>query len=360
MRTMTNEQLHDLVDTYCLGNLNPSEIVSFEAEMANSPALQKMVSEHKAFLRLLNHRTAKALIGNQLNMIRHDNKNKLHNIADELKIHINKYWKTASVAASVALIASTFTFMIARTNYEKQFNNTVLGLKRELKNDVKRIETKQNAIAKKVADKMPEQPSGQSKAAGTCFAINNKGYAITNAHVIGNSKSIFIFTSDNVAHKAMVVAQDADLDIAVLKIDEEHFKFSTADIPYSISNNNSSMAQKIYTLGFPKNSVVYNEGYISSIYGRDDDSSRYQMELPSSPGVSGSPVFDEKGNIVAVINNKESVSEGITYALKSKKLNKFIKSLDTINANGGNALNGLTRTEQIKKINDFVLVVQVY
>jgi serine protease Do len=357
---MTNEQLDNLVDDYCLGNLNPTEIIAFEAEMANSATLVKLVSEHKAFLRLLNHRTAKALIGNQLSMIRNENKNKLHSIADELKIHVNKYWKTASVAASVALVASTLTFMIARTNYEKQFNNTVLGLKRELKNDVKRIETKQNAIAKKVADNMPEQPSGQSKAAGTCFAINNKGYAITNAHVIGNSKSVYIYTNDNIAHKATVIAQDAELDIAIIKIDEAHFKFSNAEVPYSISNNNSSMAQKIYTLGYPKNSVVYNEGYISSIYGRDDDSSRYQMELPSSPGVSGSPVFDEKGNVVAVINNKESVSEGITYALKSKKLNKFIKSLDTINTNANNGLTGLTRTEQIKKLNDFVLVVQVY
>jgi serine protease Do len=356
---MNNEQLHNLVDQYCINELNAQEKLAFELELQHNIELQKMLKEHQAFMRLLNHKTAKTLIGNQLNMIRNENKTKLHSIASDLKVHVNKYWKTASVAASVALVASTFTFMLAKNNYDQKFNSAVTNLSK-LNNAVKRIETKQNAIAKTMADNMPEQPSGQSKAAGTCFAINNKGYAITNAHVIGNSKSVYIFTNDNIGHKATVVAQDADLDIAIIKIEESNFKFSKTEIPYSLSKNNSSMAQKIYTLGYPKNSVVYNEGYISSIYGKEDDSSRYQMELPSSPGVSGSPVFDERGNIVAVINSKESVSEGITYALKSKKLSKFIKSLDSINVAENNNLTGLSRTEQIKKLNDFVLVVQVY
>jgi serine protease Do len=302
---MTNEQIQEWVEQYCLGNMDSTQRQHFEDTLAESNELRKIYNEHLAFMRLLEHRTAKAIVGNQLNIIRKEQHNTLHQIGTVLKVHINKYWRNATVAAGVALIASTITFMVARNNYENKLNNKVLALVRPIKNDISKIKIKQHAIDKQMADQLPEQPNGSSKEAGTCFAINNNGYAITNAHVVGNSNSIYIFTNDGIGHKATIVHSDKELDIAILKINEINFKFTAQGLPYTLSNSSSSMAQDVYTIGYPKNSLVYSKGYISSETGFEDDSSRYQMELPSSPGVSGSPVFDEQGNVIAMINSKE-------------------------------------------------------
>ena len=108
---------------------------------------------------------------------------------------------------------------------------------------------------------------------------------------------------------------------------------------------------------------MYNEGYISSITGFEGDSSRYQLELPSGPGVSGAPIIDETGNIIGVISGKQSQSEGITYAIKSKSLISLFKSLpkdfNSVELTS-NLIRKETRANQVRKIQPFICVVKVY
>jgi serine protease Do len=346
------------IELYILNMLPANEQADMKVRIAESVELQKMEQEHRAFLRLIEHKSSKDFIRNQLDIIKKEQPKTLFTISEGLKVHVNKYWKTASVAASVALVASTLTFMVAKESYNKKLNRDLQLLGKNIKNDIKRIENKTNAISKKV-NSIPEQPQGSGKQSGTAFALNNDGFVITNEHVIAGGGPIYVFTSDNIGHKCEVVSSSKDLDIAVLKITEKDFSFGNAAIPYSFSNSTSSMAQKVYTLGYPKSSIVYNEGYISSINGNEEDSNRYQMELPSSPGVSGSPVFDENGKIVALINSKQSISEGITYALKSKKIVKYLKDIDSLKLPINN-LASASRANQIKQLQDFVFVVKVY
>jgi S1-C subfamily serine protease len=109
--------------------------------------------------------------------------------------------------------------------------------------------------------------------------------------------------------------------------------------------------------------VVYNEGYISSINGFEGDSNKFQLELPSSPGVSGAPIIDETGNILGIISGKQSQTEGITYAIKSKALLDLMKTLPkdfSLNALQENLVKGQTRSGQISQIQKFVCMVKVY
>jgi serine protease Do len=343
------------IELYILNMLTETERAALQLQIEADPALQKIELEHRAFLRLIEHKSSKEFIRNQLALIRTEQPNNLFKITEGLKVHLNKYWKTASVAASVALVASTLTFMVAKENYNKKLDRDI----KLLGSNLKRIETKTNAISKKV-NAIPVQPIGSGKLFGTAFAVNNKGFVITNEHVVNSGGDIYLFTPDNIGHKCEIISSDKELDIAVLRVDEKDFSFTSSKIPYSFSNSNSSMAQRVYTLGFPKNSIVYNEGYISSVNGNDEDSNRYQMELPSSPGVSGSPVFDEKGNVVALINSKQSISEGITYALKSKKILKFLNSIDELELPTSNSMDNTTRANQIKQLQDFIFVIKVY
>jgi S1-C subfamily serine protease len=353
------------IELYILNMLPEAEHAAIKNAIATNPALQKIESENIAFLRLIDHKSIKEFIRNQFAIIKSEQPNTLAKINDSLKFHVNKYWRTASVAASVALVASTFTFMIAKKGFDRRLNQDIqlLGnVKNDIgkvKNDIKRIEKKTNAISNQVYA-VPEQPKGAGKLSGTGFALSNNGYVITNEHVVSAGTSVYVFTADNIGHKCEIVSVDKELDLAILKINEKEFLFGNTDLPYTFSANNGAMAQKVYTLGFPKSSIVYNEGYISSINGNEEDSNRYQMELPSSPGVSGSPDFDEKGNIIALINSKQGLSEGITYALKSKKIIKYLKTIDSIPMPSKSALSADTRANQIKRLQDFVFEVKVY
>jgi serine protease Do len=358
MNKYTPEQLHELLELYSLDLLENSDKAAVEELLANDPQVRKQLNEHLAFIRLINHKAKKDLIHEQLTLIRKENRTTLHRLNDGLSFHLKKYWKTASVAASVACLASLLTFSIVKNKYDSLLisNNENLT---KVANAVAIVANNNKEVIKKVKN-ASVQPVGDLKQSGTCFAITNNGYAITNAHVVNSSKDIYVYTADDVAHRANVVSLDAELDIAVLKIDEADFKFSAQGIPYGFDVQSNNIAERVFTVGYPKNSIVYSEGYISSEFGRNDDSSRYQMMLPSDPGVSGSPVFNAKGNVVAVINSRESRGSSTTYALKAKKLNDFLKGIEDLNISRNNSLNNLSRAQQIKRVKNYVYIVKIF
>jgi S1-C subfamily serine protease len=93
------------------------------------------------------------------------------------------------------------------------------------------------------------------------------------------------------------------------------------------------------------------------------DSSRYQLELPSAPGVSGAPVIDEFGTVIGIVSGKQTESNGITYVIRSKALLNLSKQLpddfsekEILNS----TIKGQNRSDQVKKIQPFVCMVKVY
>ncbi len=357
----SSNDMYEQIEKYCLDLMDDKERLYFENEMANNPSLKKAVGEYHTLLQTFDHKQSADFIHSALNEIHAQSRSHTEIIFNQLKLHINRYWKTASVAACVAFVASFITFMMARSVYKKDTAAVVQLLKNDnnsIKSDLKDIKN-EVADVKKIKSSVPDYPS---KYTGTCFAISQNGYLVTNLHVIDGFEKIFIFTQDNVGHQSKIVATDEINDLAVLKIVEEGFSFSEK-IPYSVRKANPSIAQRIYSLGYPKSDIVYNEGYISSITGFEGDSSRYQLELPSVPGVSGAPILDETGNIIGIISGKQSQSEGITYAIKSRSLLNLFKKLPKDFSDKDiytTSIKSDTRANQVKKIQPYVCVVKVY
>ncbi len=352
---------YELIEKYCLDLMDEKEKHYFELEMEQNPALKNAVEEYQTLLLSFDHMQSRDFIHASLHHLHHNSRSHTQVIFNQLKLNVNKYWRTASVAASVAFVASMLTFMVARNVYKKDNNAHYQMLNKaidNIKQDQKKINN-EVAIVKKNVIPVPDE---SAKYSGTGFAINKNGYLVTNLHVIEGYKKIFVFTADNVGHQSEVVATDPDNDLAILKINEEGFAFE-GKIPYSIRKSNGSIAQRVYSLGFPKNDIVYNEGYISSTTGFDGDTARYQLELPSVPGVSGAPIVDETGNVLGVISGKQSQSEGITFAIKSKSLLNLFKQLPKDFSSveiQSNEITGMTRAAQVRKIQPFVCVVKVY
>jgi serine protease Do len=354
-----NLPIHEWVELYNLDLLEGEEKLAFEAELASNPALAKLLSEHRAFLRLVNHKTSKTLVQNQLQLIKKENTHNIRRIADGMQVHVNKYWKTASVAAGVALLASLLTFQMAKNSVTKELYASVEKLNR-IENEQKKIKREVKSLGTQINTPQTEQPTGNAKKAGTCFVIDNSGYVLTNAHVVEGNVNLYVFTNDNIGHKATIVKQDAESDLALLKIDEKEFSFGKNALPYGFATKEFGLSEKVFTIGYPKSSVVYNEGYLSSQNGKNDDSSMYQLELPVAPGVSGSPVFDVNGNVLAIINSKESIGSNATYALKASQMKSFLKGIDSVHTDLKWNATAQPRSKQVATAKEFVLVVKAY
>lgn len=352
---------YEQIEKYCLDLMDERERHYFELEMERNPALRKATEEHKILLQTFDHIESSEFIHQSLNHIHHHSRSQTDVLINQLKLHVNRYWKTASVAASVAFIASFLTFLAARSVYNKDAAGIFEPLNKTDENLKKEIKGLKNQVAN-LNKKVTPQPEGPAKFTGSSFAISQNGYMVTSLHVIDGYSNIFVFTEDGIGHKSEIVATDDSNDLAILKITEEDFKFN-GRIPYSIRKSNPSIAQRVYSMGYPKDDIVYNEGYVSSSTGFQGSENQYQLELPSNKGASGSPVLDEMGNVIGIVSGKQSQSEGITFATYSKALLDLASKLPKdfiVSSLTNSALKGSARSSQVKKIEPFVCVVKVY
>ncbi|HRP90338.1 MAG TPA: serine protease [Edaphocola sp.] len=273
---------------------------------------------------------------------------------------IRKNWKTVSAAAAIAVFSSLSTYSLIKTT-NNQGNNSQYVL---LKRDMETLKKSQNKIISDIknVESNNEEAANPAIYGGSAFAVSDNGYFSTNYHVVEKADSVFIQTKDGINHKATIVKVNPEADLAILKIEADDFKFPTK-IPYSIDKNVGKLGQKIFSIGFPKDDVVYNEGYISADKGYEDNALSYQLEITANPGQSGAPIFDNKGNIIGIITGKQLNTTGTTYAVHAEQLlqllNELPKSERTILSNK-NRYKNLERTEQVGLLQDFVCPVKVY
>src|SRR5690606_1562410 len=176
------------------------------------------------------------------------------------------YFRTAWVAATIALITSLGSFWLVQNN-QRQMESQYRLLKRDIENYKRHQDQNLSPL---------ETPAPEPvRYTGTGFAIA-KGYLVTNYHLTEGADSIFIQTHDQLHIKTRVVAVDPRHDVAILRVDAPDFSFSDQDIPYTIKELKRPLGTPIFTLGFPQEEIVYHEGYVSSSNGFQGDSMQYR------------------------------------------------------------------------------------
>ena len=199
---------------------------------------------------------------------------------------------------------------------------------------------------------------------GTGFALKD-GYVVTNYHVIENAKSISIQGVNGdfaKQYNATIVATDKYNDLALLQITDNSFKgFGT--IPYSVKTTVSEVGEDIFVLGYPLTSTMGDEiklttGVISSKTGFQGDVSLYQISAPIQPGNSGGPLFDNKGNLVGIVNAKHKGVENVGYAIKTSYLKNLTESsISTSILPNNNQTAGLPLTGKVKSLKNYVFMI---
>lgn len=209
---------------------------------------------------------------------------------------------------------------------------------------------------------------GASMWTGSGFAIGS-GYIVTNYHVAKDARNITIrgIQGDlNATYSAKVVATDKTNDIAVLKITDSQFKgFGT--IPYAVSSRIADKGEGVFVLGYPMtqvlgNEVKYTAGEINSRTGFQGDVATYQISAPVTHGNSGGPMFDNRGNVIGIVNSgitDKEIAENVGYAIKISYLKILIESAGlNITLPQNNTIANLSKQEKIKKVEKFVYYIE--
>ena len=281
-----------------------------------------------------------------------------------LRVLWKKYLPTVAVAASVALITVFSTLLTL--NHLRSLDNRQTSFYQQMKRD---MEIFKKATTRAISNashprSVPEVKVARYSATG--FMISPNGYVVTNYHVVQEADSVYIESmQDSVRYKVKVIYKDKDIDLALLRIEDPGF-LAPKRLPFALSTREADLAQSVYTLGYPGDDLVYNDGSISSHRGFEGDTSKYRISIPVNPGNSGGPLLDESGNLIGVISGKNTAAEGASFAVKSKYLMKMIEEIpsDSLPAPvmlpRKNYVRELNRPDQIKRLQDIVFNVKVY
>lgn len=170
---------------------------------------------------------------------------------------------------------------------------------------------------------------------GTGFIVDDRGYVLTNAHVVTSTIERFVYEANKISARFNrsdeeylldIVAYDIEKDLAVLK-----FKRSDLTLP-AVTIGNSEMltyGTTIFAMGNAEGyGISMTKGIVSVPIRKFKDSETQivsevvQFDASVNNGSSGGPLLNIEGEVVGVISfkikQKETRVEGIGFAIPSK------------------------------------------
>ena len=154
-----------------------------------------------------------------------------------------------------------------------------------------------------------------STAAGSGVIISSDGYIVTNNHVIEGANSITVKTSDGTEYEATLVGTDSKSDIGVIKIEATGLTAATIGDSSKISVGDTAVV-----IGNPLGTLggTVTDGIISALNREvtinNESMNLIQTNAAINSGNSGGGMFDGNGNLIGIVNAKDSgtTSSGTT------------------------------------------------
>jgi len=165
---------------------------------------------------------------------------------------------------------------------------------------------------------MPGVPETYTnKGVGSGVIINEKGYILTNSHVVENVMSIKVVLDTGQTYNGEVVGMDEATDLALVKIDAPNLT------PAVLADSDAvEIGDWVIAMGNPFGlEATVTVGIVSAI-GRHEigpPQLRYQdliqTDAPINPGNSGGPLVDLAGNVVGIATAITASGQGIGFAI---------------------------------------------
>ncbi len=178
-----------------------------------------------------------------------------------------------------------------------------------------------------VAIKVPGANASSKGTVGTGVIIDERGYIVTNRHVVSQAERIIVRLVDESEYNATVVVTDPNNDLAILKIDAGK---KLPALPLGPAND-LEVGEDVIAIGHPYGySYTVSKGIVSAL-GR-------QIELPNgttmygliqhnasiNPGNSGGPLVNINGEFIGINTAMRDGAQGIAFAVNTDTLKKLL------------------------------------
>ena len=166
---------------------------------------------------------------------------------------------------------------------------------------------------------------------GSGFFIESSGVIVTNEHVIREADEITVRTVDGDEYKAELVGKDAELDIAVLRVENES---GFPAVEWGDSDT-ARVGDWIVTIGNPFGlGGTVTAGIVSARHRDNITSGPYddfiQTDASINRGNSGGPMFNLDGKVIGVnsaIFSPTGGNVGIGFAIPSNQVKTVVEQI---------------------------------
>ncbi len=168
---------------------------------------------------------------------------------------------------------------------------------------------------------------------GSGVIINDKGYIVTNNHVIDNADEVEVTLYNNESYKAKVIGTDPTTDLALLQIEADNLKTMAL-----VNSDDVEVGEWVLAVGNPLglNSTV-TAGIVSA-KARNININRDRFAVESfiqtdaaiNPGNSGGALVNLDGNLVGIntaIASRTGTYTGYGFAVPSNIVTKVVEDL---------------------------------
>ncbi|HAF25165.1 MAG TPA: hypothetical protein DCK93_20040 [Blastocatellia bacterium] len=164
---------------------------------------------------------------------------------------------------------------------------------------------------------------GEKLSRGSGFFVDTDR-VVTNRHVIDNAYRAEVHSyNGNVYQVKGVVAVDAEGDIALLKVDAPPNQVR----PLLLDRTSPQEGESIVVIGNPfglEGSVT--NGIVSAVRDIPTFGRIIQITAPISPGSSGSPVVNMRGQVIGVATLQITGGQSINFAIPSERISQLQSS----------------------------------
>lgn len=164
---------------------------------------------------------------------------------------------------------------------------------------------------------------------GSGVIVRGNGIVVTNAHVVNGADELKVVLNDRREFEAKIIAQDDQIDLAILQLDTKGESLPTLPI---LSSNDLEVGDIVLAIGNPFGvGQTVTSGIISAL-GRTnvaDFSAFTQTDAAINPGNSGGALVNLSGELVGVntqIASRSGGSNGVGFAIPAELVSRAIES----------------------------------
>lgn len=183
------------------------------------------------------------------------------------------------------------------------------------------------------------------KGLGSGFFIDlDKGYILTNNHVVEGADTIDLKLANGQSYKGKILGRDEYTDVAVVQVTDEKFSRDKLTSLVLGDSDQTKVAELVMALGAPFGLEASISTGVVSATGRGSlqiaqMGDFIQTDAAINPGNSGGPLVDVDGRVIGInsaIYSRSGAYNGIGFAVPANLARKVATNL----INGGHSIRG--------------------